>query len=135
LAAGRQDAARTRSRDGCATEVHGKGWAAGDDSSNLSKIANKFPHLVMIADEENFQGLPAGAEQQPDLQSGPAFEHIISQPPDGNSRVKMRLAETIRERAQHLLDPGRIPAAKAVKRGEEARTEQDGGFSHASICF
>ena len=94
----------------------------------LSKAADEFPHLVMVAEEENLQGLPAGAEKQPHLQSRAAFKHILSQPPDGNSRVEMWLAETIRERAQHFLDARRVRAAETIQRGEETRTEQDGGI-------
>ena len=95
-------------------------------------MANEAPHLVVVSNKENFQRPRFGVEQQAELQACPAFKYILSQPPDGDSGMEMRLAETIGQDSQSLFHAGHIRVAQIFKRGEETRTEQDGGFSHAS---
>jgi hypothetical protein len=87
----------------------------------------------MIAHEENFQGLRGGAEQETDFQGRPAFKYILPQAPDGNSRVKVGLAEAAGQHSQRLFHSAYIRVAQVLERVQEARAEQDDKFSHVSI--
>ena len=44
--------------------------------------------------------------------------------------MKVRLAKTFGQRQQGLFRPLQIGVAQVLERGEKARVEQDGGFSH-----
>jgi hypothetical protein len=87
----------------------------------------------MVARKENLQSLRVGAEQEPDFQSSAAFKYILPYPPDGYSRVKVRPAEAVGQDSQSLFHTAHIRVAQILERGQKARTEQNGGFSHVSI--
>jgi hypothetical protein len=88
----------------------------------------------MTADEEEFQGLPAGAEKEANFESRAAFKYILSQPADGNARVKVWPAKTFGQYLQGRFHPRHFRVAQMLERGKKARAEQDGGFSHVSVC-
>ena len=96
-------------------------------------MADEAPYLVMTAYEENFQSLGVGTEQESNFQTRPAFKDIFPQPPNGDSGMKVRLAEAVGQDSQRLLHPGHIRVAQVLERGEKARAEQNGGFSHVSV--
>ena len=95
-----------------------------------SEAADEAAHLVMIAHEEHLQGLRMGAEQKADFQPRPAFKYILLQPADRDSCMKVWSAEAFGQDAQGLFRSCQIRVAQVLERGEKARAEQDGGFSH-----
>jgi len=102
-------------------------WAA------CSKVAHDPPHLFVVTHEENLQSLRMGAEQEADLQARAAFKNVLSQPPDGDSGMEVRLAEAVGQDSQSLLHTDYIRQAQVLDRGQKAWAEQDGGFSHVSV--
>ncbi len=95
-----------------------------------SKVTDNTAHLAVVAHKEDIQGQRASAEQQPDFQSRPAFKDIVSQPPDGDSGMKVWLPKTVGKHTQRLLHLRHVRLAQIVEGGEETRTEDDGGSSH-----
>jgi hypothetical protein len=90
-------------------------------------------NLIVIADEEKFQNVRILAKQQAQLQSGPAFEDVLSQLPDGNSGVRVGIAETIRNNLKSSFNAGKIRIAQVFERLAEARAEQNSRLRHASV--
>jgi hypothetical protein len=72
------------------------------------KVMNHAPYIVVVADKEKLQRFPVLPEQQTDFQSGAALENILSQPPDGNSAVRVRTAEAVGNHLQRGIDAGKI---------------------------
>ena len=95
-----------------------------------SEATDEAAHLVVIANEEHFQGLRMGAEQKADFQPRPAFKYVLLQPADRDSCMKAWLAEAFGQDSQCLFRSCHIRVAQGLEGGEKARAEQDGGFSH-----
>lgn len=89
--------------------------------------------VVVISDKEKFQRTFVLAEQQAQLQSRPALENILPQPPDGNPGVNMRTPKGIGDDPQRSLDPLHFRVTQLVQPSEEAGIEENGGASHASV--
>lgn len=75
----------------------------------------------MIADEEKFQNFPILPEQQAQFQPGAALESVFPQPPDGNSAVRVRMAEAVGNHLKRGLDAGEIRIAQMLERGVKTR--------------
>jgi hypothetical protein len=87
----------------------------------------------MIAHEKDFQCLRVGAEEKADFQTRTAFKYILSQSPDGDSRMEVRLAEAVGQNSQCLFRPAHVCVAQFLEFGQKARAEQNGRFSHVSV--
>jgi hypothetical protein len=82
---------------------------------------NHAANVIVVAGKEKFQDFPVLPEQQTHFQSGAALENVFPQPPDGNSAVRMRMAETIGNHLQRGLDAGEIRITQMLERGVKAR--------------
>ena len=98
-----------------------------------SKVLNNAANFVVVANEEKFQCVRVPAEQQAQFQSGPAFKNVFSQPPDGDSGMRVGPAKTTGNGLKRCFDAGKIRLAQFFERRAKARAEQDDGFRHASI--
>ena len=87
----------------------------------------------MAPGEKEFQRPRLFLKKQADFQARPALKNVFPQPPDGNARVNMRMTETIRHQLERLFHTADLRVVQVLERGVKARTEQDGGFSQASI--
>lgn len=90
-------------------------------------------HFVMASSKEKLQSSGFFPEKEAYLQPGAAFEDIFPQSSAGYSSMNMRLAKAFQDNPQRLLRPRKIRVAQIFKRMMKARTEENGGFTHASI--
>jgi hypothetical protein len=90
------------------------------DSANL-KALNRPANIIVIAGKKEFQKFPVLPEQQAQFQPGAALENVFSKPPDGNSAVRMRMAEAVGDHLKSGLDTGEIRFAQMLERGVKAR--------------
>ena len=91
-------------------------------TTSLQKVLNYAANVIVVADKEKFQSSPVLPEQQAHFQSGAALEDVFPQPPDGNSAVRVRMAEAVGNHLQRGLDSGEIRIAQMLERGVKART-------------
>jgi len=98
--------------------------------ADFSKVANDTPDLIVVAHKKMSRACALARNRQPHFQPRPALKDIVPQSPDGDAGMCVRLAETVGKDPQRLLHARHIRVAEVLERGEEARTEQDGGFSH-----
>ena len=80
---------------------------------------------------KKFQHARVLAEQQAQFQSCAALKNVFPQPPDGNSTVRVRMAETVGNHLKCRFDAREIRVAQVFERGLKARGQENGGFSHA----
>ena len=82
---------------------------------------NHTANVIVAAGKEKFQHFPILPEQQAHFQSGAALENVFPQPPDGNSAVRMRMAEAIWNHLERGLDAGEIRITQMLERRVKAR--------------
>jgi hypothetical protein len=90
------------------------------DRANL-KVLNHPANIIVIAGKEKLQNFPILPEQQAQFQPGAALENVFSQPPDGNSAVRVRMAEAVGNHLKHGLDAGEVRFVQMLERGVKAR--------------
>jgi hypothetical protein len=67
-------------------------------TTSLLKVLNQSANVIVVAGKEKFQSVSILPEQQTHFQSGAALENIFPQPPDGNSAMRVRMAEAVGNR-------------------------------------
>ena len=97
------------------------------------KALNHPANIIVIAGKKEFQIFPVLPEQQAQFQPGAALENVFPKPPDGNSAVRVRMAEAVGNYLKSGLDAGEIRFTHMLERGVKARAKQDGGSRHASV--
>jgi hypothetical protein len=90
------------------------------DHANL-KVLNHPANIIVIADKVKFQKFPVLPEQQAHFQPGAALENVFPQLPDGNSAVRVRMAEAVGNHLKRGLDAVEIHFAQMLERGVKAR--------------
>jgi len=90
------------------------------DSANL-KALNRPANVIVIAGKKEFQGSPVLPEQQAQFQPGTALKNVFPQPPDGNSAVRVRMAEAVGDHLKSCFNAGEILFAQMLERGVKAR--------------
>jgi hypothetical protein len=82
---------------------------------------NHAANFIVVAGKEKFQGFPVLPEQETQLQSGTALENVFPQSSDGNSTVRVRMAEAVGNHLKRDFDASEIRIAQILERGVKAR--------------
>ena len=79
-------------------------------------------YVVVAANEEKFQSLSILPEQQTHFQSGATLKNVLSQPANGNTAMRVRMAKAVGNHLQRGFNTGEISITQMLELSVKART-------------